>query len=499
MKINKIYLLALCVSALFTSCDLDINTDPTTPDNDSITPDLLFPSVQNFVAAASCDVMFNYAGFFAQYYDQMPDANQFNGITWQNITESDQTIDRAYSGLFAGALQDIEDIKSKTSNTADLLAATALRAFSFQLLVDNMSECPYSEALQGSANTSPAWDNGEDVYAGILAELDAAMEAYEAEPELMTMTDMMFGMDVDQWIGYVNALRLRMYIRMYDYDNSVLSKITALVEENNFFTGDAAVDAYGASDGNYSPFYNSYYSLGTANHCAAYPIVSYMLATSDARIEYAISKSVNDDEYVGQMPGAKMDTENWTDDGEWGDEDVSAINYALFDGSGTSRKAFIFTQANLQFLIAEVEYRFNNDSAAAKAAYEAAVTADFAARGISGAASFLTGSKTSWDSASDKLELIYMQKWVALFYMDHMEAWSEIRRTDVPALSSSSAKNIYADSTIYSAGDLIEPSTNALGSGKIFKRMFYSYTARSLNKNTPSAKSADTKVWWDVE
>ncbi|MFR9523393.1 MAG: SusD/RagB family nutrient-binding outer membrane lipoprotein [Rikenellaceae bacterium] len=496
MKINKIYLLALCVSVLFTSCDLDINTDPTTPDNDSITADLLFPSVQNFVAAASCDVMFNYAGFFAQYYDQMPDANQFRDLSRYYILESSALIDRAYSGLFAGALQDIEDIKTKTDDTADLLAATAMRAFAFQLLVDNMSECPYSEALQGSSNTSPAWDEGQDVYAGILAELDAAMEAYEANPGVMSMTDMMFGMDINQWIGYVNALRLRMYLRMYDYDNSVPSKIKALVEEDNFFTGDAAIDAYGTSLYNYSPFYGSYYDLGTANHCAAYPVVSYMLKMSDARIGYALNVNANDGEYVGQMPGAVMDSVTW--DSDWGDDSVSAINYDLFDGSGSSRKAFIFTQANLQFLIAEVEYRFNNDSAAAKSAYEAAVTADFAARGIDGAASFLA-SNGAWDSASDKLELIYMQKWVALFYMDHMEAWSEIRRTDVPALSSQTGKAIFSDSTIYTAGERIEPSTNYLGTGKMVKRMFYSYTARQLNTNTPDAKTLDTKVWWDVE
>ncbi len=495
MKLKRKYLLALCVSALFTSCDLDINTDPTTPDNDSITADLLFPSVQNFVAAASCDVMFNYAGFFAQYYDQMPDANQFRDLSRYYILESSALIDRAYSGLFAGALQDIEDIKTKTSGTADLLAAAAMRAFSFQLLVDNMSECPYSEALQGSSNASPAWDNGEDVYAGILAELDAAMEAYEAAPEVMTMTDMMFDMDVDQWVGYVNALRLRMYLRMYDYDNSVLDKIKALVAENNFFTGDAAIDVYGASSSNYSPFYGSYYALGTANHCAAYPIISYMSAKNDARIAYAFSLNA-DDEYVGQMPGSVMDSVDW--DSDWGNDSVSAINYDLFDGSGSSRKAYIFTQANLQFLIAEVESRFNSNDAAAKTAYEAAVTADFAARGIDGATSFLAAGG-AWDSATDKLELIYMQKWVALFYMDHMEAWSEIRRTDVPALSSQSGEAIFNDSTIYTAGERIEPSTNYLGAGKMVDRMFYSYTARQLNTNTPEAKSLDTKVWWDVE
>ncbi len=498
MKMRKIYLLALCVSTLFTACDMDINTDPETPSNDAITPDLLFPSVQNFIAAASCDVMFNYAGFFAQYYDQKPESNQFNEITWQMITESSSTIDRAYSGLFAGALQDIEDIKSKTSNTADLLAATAMRAYSFQLLVDNMSECPYSEALKGSAVASPAWDAGEEVYAGVLAELEAAIAAYEAAPEVMSMSDMMFDKDIDQWIGYANALRLRMYIRMYDYDPSVLSTIKSIVAEGDFFSGDAALDVYGASQYNYAPFYGSYYELGTGNHCAAYPIVAYMNATNDPRISYAFNVNASDGKYVGQMPGAKMDTEGWTSDNVWKDADVSCVNYDLFDGSGATRKAFFFTQANLQFLIAEVEKRFNDNEAAAKAAYEAAVTADFAARGMDGAAALLS-DVAAWDSASDKLELIYMQKWVALFYMDHMEAWSEIRRTDVPALSSESASAIFADPTIYEAGDLIEPSTNALGAGKIFKRMFYPYTSRNLNKNTPAAVSADTRVWWDVK
>ncbi|MFI3286015.1 MAG: SusD/RagB family nutrient-binding outer membrane lipoprotein [Rikenellaceae bacterium] len=477
---------------------MDINTNPNTPSNESITPDLLFPSVQNYIAAASCDVMFNYAGFLAQYFEQSPEQNQFNEITWQQITEASQTIDRAYSGLFAGALQDIEDIKSKTTNTADLLAVAAMRTFAFQLLVDNMSECPYSEALKGSSVPSPIWDEGQDVYAGVLAELEAAIDAYQAAPELMTLTDMMFDMDVDQWLGYANALRLRMYLRMCDYDTSVESKIKAIVAEGAFFSGDAKIDAYGASQYNYSPFYGSYYELGTGNHCAAYPIISYMSYTNDNRIGYAFNVNANDGKYVGQMPGAKADAKTWTSDGTWMNVNVSAVNYELFDGSGAARPAFIFTQANLQFLIAEVEYRFNNDAAAAQTAYETAVAADFAARGMSGAADLLAGG-ASWSAASDKLELIYMQKWVALFYMDNMEAWSEMRRTDVPAVSSSSAKAIFADPTIYNPGDLIIPSTNALESGGLFKRMFYPYTARTLNANTPSAKAADTKVWWDVK
>lgn len=77
-----------------------------------------------------------------------------------------------------------------------------------------------------------------------------------------------------------------------------------------------------------------------------------------------------------------------------------------------------------------MKLRFLNDDAAAKIAYEAAITADFAARDMAGqeTAMFGTGGAVAWGNATsneDKLELIYMQKWVALFYMDHIEAWSE--------------------------------------------------------------------------
>jgi hypothetical protein len=500
MKRSFIYI--WLVGLMFASCDLNINDDPNYPSNSSITPDLEFPAVQNYIAATSCDIMFNYAGFFAQYFDQMPEANQFNELAELSISESSSTIDRAYRNLYTGALQDIEDIKSKTTNTADLFAATVMRAFCFQLMVDNTSDAPYSDALNG--NAQPVWDDGKTIYEGVLAELDAAEEALDnSSSDAMTMTDMIFDQDIDQWKGYANALRLRMYLRMYDADNSVQSKITALVNDNNFFTGDVKLDIYANEEGNRSPFYASYYELGTGNHVAAYPLVSYMNRTSDPRIEYAISKSTNDDKYVGQFCGAKVDLASWrkSEGSDWKNADVSAINYSLFDGTGATRPAFLFTQAELQFLIAEVEYRFNNDNAAAKTAYEAAIAADFSARGISGADTFIAQDIVNWDKVTDKLQLIGMQKWVALFYMDNMEAWSEIRRTGYPELSSHNAKEIYEDPTIYTPGNLILNYRSSLDDqSSLMKRMYYPLKARQLNTNTPDASGyyGGTPVWWDV-
>lgn len=495
----KKYLLTLSAVAIaLTSCDLDINDNPNTPDSDAITADLVFPAIQNAIMATSCDIMFNYAGFFAQYFEQMPEANQFNQIADYSITESDQTIDRAYLQLYARALEDVDVVLGKVTNKADILAATAMRTFAFQLMVDNTSDAPYTEALKGSAVPQPKWDDGKTVYLGVIAELTKALDEFKAAPDAMTMTDMMFDKNTNQWVGYANALLLRMYFRMYDAGmTEYKDKIVALVNEDNFFSGDAKIDIFGDQTGNRSPFYASYYALGTANHCASYPIISYMESTSDPRIAYCFDKNKAAGEYVGQIPGGKALSKTWNG-GEWLNKNVSAVNYALFDGSGVERPAYLYTQANLQFLIAEAYVRFINNDAAAQAAYEAAIAADFAAKGIAGYDAFIAGAKVAWAGATDKLNLIYMQKWVALCYMDNMESWSEIRRTDVPVLSVYSGEAIFADATVYNPGDLIEPAENGIEAGGLMKRMFYPKRARDLNKNTPAAKKGSDPVWWDI-
>ena len=156
---------ALCLS----SCNLDINDDPNYPSSSDVTPDLVFPAAENAIATAVGDQMFNYAGFFAQYFEQRPEANQYNNEAELNIDESTNLFDRCYRTLYAGGLADIKNVMDRINNKSDLFACTVLRAYAFQVLVDNLDQVPYTEALQGSANTNPAWDKGEDVYKGVAA------------------------------------------------------------------------------------------------------------------------------------------------------------------------------------------------------------------------------------------------------------------------------------------------------------------------------------------
>ena len=491
---KKIYLLLTFAAVLsLSSCNLDINDDPNYPSSSDVTPDLVFPAAENAVAAAVGDAMFNYSGFFAQYFEQRPEANQYNNEAELNIDESTNLFDRCYRTLYAGALADIKDVMDRTANTSDLFACTVLRAYAFQLLVDNLDQVPYTEALQGSANSNPVWDNGEDVYKGILAEMDAAQEALEGDP--MTLTDPLLNKNVSQWRGFANALRLRMYLRLIDGGinaGEYQSKAVALVNDDDFFDGDVAWNVYSNAEGQYNPWYDVARALGTKNHVASYPIVSYYLATNDPRIDYAIMKN-EAGEYVGQMPGAKTVYKSWGVD--WKNKDVSAIDYT----PATFAPIYFFTQSELQFLIAETQLRWG-DKAAAKTAYEAGVAADFASRGMS-VGSYLSGNRVNWEvqaTDANRLNMIYMQKWAALFYRDHMEAWSEVRRTDVPATSSYTAKQIFEDATIYTPGQMIVPALNYIQAGGLCKRVPYPSTARQLNKNTPAAKLLSDRVFWDA-
>lgn len=495
---KSIILLATAALLSLGSCDLDINDNPNFPSGKTMTRDVMFPAVENAVAAAVGDQMFNYAGFFAQYFEQRPEANQYNNLAELQLDESSNLLDRTYSVLYAGALQDIKEVKTLTTNSHDLFALAVMRAYIYQLLVDNMDFAPYTEALQSHANTRPRWDDGETIYKGVLAEMDEAQANIVIEKDSM-FTDPMLHKDVQQWIGFANALRLRMYLRLIDGGidaDAYTAKVKALVENGAFFTGDVAWDVYSNADGQYNPWYDSYKELGTINHVAAHPIVSYYLQTGDPRISYAIKQN-SKETYVGQIPGAKTTMQAWTGK-PWKNANVSAIDYT----PATAMPVYLYTQSELQFLIAEVKLRFCGDDGGAKMAYENGVRADFASRRVKGVETFLEGAAVNWDLQADntaKLNLIYMQKWAALFFRDHMEAWTEVRRTDVPQLSTATAEEVYKNPQSYVAGNMINPAVNYIVGGGLCKRVPYPALARQLNRNTPPAKLLSDRVFWDAK
>ena len=488
---------AACLLAL-SSCDMDINNDPNYPDNGDVTPTLVFPSVENTLATVAGDAMFTYGGFFAQYFEQRPESNQYNDEAELHFDEASSLFDYSYRAIYAGAMMDVKDIESKTTNPADLFACKVMTTLAMQYMVDACGDAPYTEMCQGNANPTPKWEDGQTVYTSVLAAMDAAEAAIPETDTQISMTDPMFGQELYKWRHFANGLRLRMYMRLIDAGVNVdeyTAKAKEIVASDALPEEDVTFDVYSDAEGQYNPWYGTRFKLSTNNFCAAYPIVSYYNTTNDPRVAYAMKTASATDTYVGQIPGSKTLYKQWTGK-DWKNKNVSEINTDI----AKSMPVYIMTLSEVEFLKAEVELRFNNNEAAAKADYEAAVKADFKSRGSIGAETFLTGAKVNFDDQAtkeDKLKLIYMQKWAAFFFRNHMEAWSEQRRTDVPALSTATAQEVYNGSIKYSAGDMINPGLNYYGKGNLCKRMPYPLDARKYNKNTPAVKTLADPVFWD--
>ena len=276
---KKILLLSAIGLATLTGCgSLDINEDPNNPSGEKVSVSLIMPAAQNYVAVVAGDAMYNTAGFFVQYYEQAPTGNQYNKYTWYQLTSDDNISDRWYSSIYAGALQDIEEIKNKTKNTYDLFAATALRAYALQIMVDATGETPYTEANRGSSIQKPKYDNGETVYAGILKELDDAEAALNSEDRAMDGKDLIAGGDINQWKGFANALRVRMYLRMIQAGIDVAdytAKLKNVVSKDEFFTGNFEYQpGFQDQKAKDNPWYESNKRTLAPNHVGAYPIIS---------------------------------------------------------------------------------------------------------------------------------------------------------------------------------------------------------------------------------
>lgn len=480
---NKI-LFFLIIPALLMSCEdyLDVNDDPNVPTE--ITTELLLPAAQASIAVQVGGMLFNTGGYYAQYWSQAPEANQYNTVDKFDLKTD--FLDGVYNELYSGALNDLERVRTDAEAEEDwgnYLAATVLRAYTYQLLVDLIDKAPYSEALQGTDVISPKFDDGSAIYNAIVNEIDIALANVTGNENIIT-TDMLLGSDIDEWIGFANAVKLKIFMRQSETSNNHSAEVQALLAANNFMTENVLFNAFADEQNKRNPWYDTEVDrLGGINHVATRNIISYLSTNNDPRIDAIWKKATGSDTYAGNFPGGK------TIPGIL-NQDFS------FPNVSATQPVYLYTVAELKFFIAEAELRYNNDNAAAQAAYQEAIDASLALHGLSGGTDLYgSGNPNEFDGTTEQ---IYMQKWVALAMVNHIEAWFEVKRTEVPAISSASVSEIMANEDAYTPGDRIYPYENVLGSGQLIQRFYYPDIAVTRNTNTPAQVDLTDKVWWDA-
>ena len=205
-----------------TSCDsyLDINESPNSPKESDLNASILFPAAEMNLAGSYGDFLRITGGYYAQYYVQSFGTSNY--LDYSRFEMSATRSSSTYTQLTSRTqknLQLVRDIAAKNENWGDYLAATVLRAFTYQTLVDCYGEVPYTEALDAT-NPTPHYDDGKTIYTGILSELDEALSLAKASDPVCT--NLLFpGQTADPWIKFANALKLKIYSRMGGSDAQI--------------------------------------------------------------------------------------------------------------------------------------------------------------------------------------------------------------------------------------------------------------------------------------
>lgn len=485
MKILNKILIALFVVGFTTSCSDDFFDVDASQNNATLaTPNLSLPVAQKYtvdILQGDYNSMNTLGNLWSYTWAAGGDYVYFTDETAYLITSSFRT--GIYQTAYIRPLRNYDVIDKNTDIKYSNYVAIAkiMKAFHFQYLVDAYGDIPYSEALQGGANTTPAFDDAKTIYDDLIVQLNAAQDLI-ANPDPTALipsanSDIMMQGNMAKWAKFANTLKLRILLRQSeksglvtqaDFDAAVDNGIGFLGTGENVFANPGYVNDVNKQN----PFYGAFGKTvagdpaSNANATRATDYAIGKLAT-DPRRPFIYKNVGNTSNYVGIAQNNVGGP-------------VSAALSGI--GPGVLKSA---TQDGVIMLAAE-SLLLQSEAASkgyiagdAEALYNAGVQASFTYLGAGSATNYLTFFPFP-GIANLNLEAIIYQKWVALNGINGFESWIEYRRTGFPA-------------------DLpVAPSQTA--STVIPVRLLYPSSEYSANpNNVPNQTSTDaftSKVFW---
>jgi hypothetical protein len=477
---------ALMLATALASCktDLDINVDPNNATLSTAQPNLILPNALQTTANLynrnlNADANFRFASvwtghagysgnfFIAQETNNYTLTTQFAEGIWTSCNDNNADYDLVEKLGASKALPFYQGI------------GKIMKAYNYQTLVDLYNNVPYSEALKGAVNPTPKYDNGKDVYEGILKEVEDATALINGavSGSIPGTADIMFAGDKTKWLRLANTIKLRMLLRQSERSERasyITSKIGTI--SGGYLTADATINpGYLNADGKQNGFWRSCHTpTGTYNQDftrgGAY-IIGILKNNSDPRLGRLFKANASGN-YVGCQLGASNPPNS-----------VSS-EFGLGLLPSPTQNALFFTAAESYFLQAEAVLR-GWISGDAKALYTAGVNASFSYLGAGSAATYLAqpGNKnTNWDATTndaERLALIIRQKHIALTAINSLESYNDYRRLGLPS-----------DVTI----------SPVAGGNVIPKRLMY--PQREYNVNGAQVLTQGTinpqvdKIWW---
>ena len=490
---KKIFFATLLVLGLsLTSCDdfLDINQDPNSPAEENMTPEVMLPAAELNLAHSYGDFLRTVSGYFTQHYAQYFGTSNY--LDYSQFKMSAVRSSSTYTQLNTRVLNNLKYIREMSSANEEwgtYLAATTLRAFTYQVLVDCYGEVPYTEALNFVENLAPKYDDGQLVYDGILAELDEALANAKDDDPVATSILFPGGVAAD-WIQFANALKLRILTRESGVKD-VNAQIGALIAEDNFPSANVQfADCWKNEAGQANPFYmeDAFASYGATqkNIVLNIALLRTMNEYGDSRLQVYFTPN-NSKAYTGSVSGTNFSTTNNYKAAYW------CRPNAHYDDP-----VVLISTSDVNFYIAEY-YAKNGNAGKAEEYYRKAVEASFANAGVTGVDDAIAAYPLD---LSNYKRAIGIQKWVDLSGYNTFESWCELRRLGYPAMGAITGDQIYNEQSDSYNPDLLEPGTlykpikcnTAVTT--ILQRFPYAESSANRNQNTPTYPGDSAPVFW---
>ncbi len=473
-KIIKTLFLVLIV--MVTSCELPDNIDPKRATE--VSPDVLVTNseIALFNLMGSVSVNTNITRILAQYQSEV------TYVTESRYNFQDRQIPDAHWGiLYRDVLTNLEQAKSLINATpvADpqrrlnrIAIIEVLEVYSYQLLLDAFGNIPYTEALQGAANSRPKYDDAHEVYLKILTRLSQAVTDLSADAGsgAFGSADVLYSSSISKWKEFGASLKLRIGLRLADSDPTLAATTISEAIASGVFTDQtrSAIFKYTGV----APYVNSYYQEYILDNRKDFvpptTLVDKMNTLSDPRRPKWFTTVGGN--YVGIAYATPDKYSKYSH--------FTAIPIPTYPVIGLD-------YVEVEFLLAEAAARVIGGVTGAETHYNTAITQSMLYWGVTAvdAATYLAQPNVAYATATGTWkQKIGDQKWLALFDRGN-EAWAEWRRLDFPILN---------------------PPTGMVY-GDIPVRMPYPYNENKMNEvNYASAAAAiggdkaSTKLFWDI-
>lgn len=500
----------VAVSMLFTSCDPsdfgDINKSPNSPSTAYTT--YLFTNATRYVpyfVLGSATNGYNvwqqaWPGYLSEsknnQYGVLGVTSEFGVGTYylyaiknlQYIIDMNEDPDQ----------KDAVNVACFGTSANQIAASKTLMSFYYMSISDIIGPIAISEALKGASEDlwKPKYDTQQEVYTLLDNTLKEAYAQFDTNGSLDGSADVLYGGDIAKWKKFNASLRMLMAIKLSDVDPNTGKTRFAAAYNDGGMTDVADGFYYSYDDLNWNMLYywcNPTYSGAGFNAVPNYFIVEQMKEFKDNRMfKYfdiegyrgSRDESIFPRDQYTSFYGIPFGLESNSDVTKWIDCCCSITSSML------AMDATIPVIPTARVLLTEAEAAYRGwISADAKSLYEAGIKASFEQWGATGADAYVKSPAVAYN-ASKGLEQIALQRWIAGYLADGVEAWSDWRRLDIPRMPVGPGAN--------NVGNTHYPYRLAFSSSydPVYNEENYAAAIATLK---PSGQdNIHNRVWWDV-